>query len=152
MQFSSIQLRQYFPSTVGVFFSPPPTPCPTTLQIIKKQKSKTEQAEADFEWPPSRSSGLASVAVSDQSMLTFPGSRRGSYTLWVSDWAQLLTFAAAQNWKMGKHEEVYLLPGMVRGDLQTTSIKPVSGQTVAIMGHGSRAQTLCGIGERVGED
>ncbi|XP_076187111.1 rab effector MyRIP isoform X2 [Aptenodytes patagonicus] len=53
-------------------------------KIIKKQKSKPEQAEADFEWPPSRSSGLASVAVSDQSMLTFPGSRRGSYTLWRS--------------------------------------------------------------------
>uniref|UniRef100_A0A8V0YMH1 Myelin associated oligodendrocyte basic protein n=1 Tax=Gallus gallus TaxID=9031 RepID=A0A8V0YMH1_CHICK len=53
-------------------------------KIIKKQKGKTEQAEADFEWPPSRSSGLASVAVSDQSMLTFPGSRRGSYTLWRS--------------------------------------------------------------------
>ncbi|XP_066848419.1 rab effector MyRIP isoform X3 [Anser cygnoides] len=53
-------------------------------KIIKKPKSKTEQAEADFEWPPSRSSGLASVAVSDQSMLTFPGSRRGSYTLWRS--------------------------------------------------------------------
>ncbi|XP_027752863.1 rab effector MyRIP isoform X3 [Empidonax traillii] len=53
-------------------------------KIIKKQKSKTEQAEADFEWPPSRSSDLASVAVSDQSMLTFPGSRRGSYTLWRS--------------------------------------------------------------------
>lgn len=105
MQFFSIQLRQYFPSTVGFFFSPPPTPCPPTLQIIKKQKSKTEQAEADFEWPPSRSSGLASVAVSDQSMLTFPGSRRGSYTLWVSDWAQLLTFAAAQNWKMENMEK-----------------------------------------------
>ncbi|XP_025890611.1 rab effector MyRIP isoform X2 [Nothoprocta perdicaria] len=53
-------------------------------KIIKKQKGKTEQTEADFEWPPSRSSGLASVAVSDQSMLTFPGSRRGSYTLWRS--------------------------------------------------------------------
>ncbi|XP_040402777.1 rab effector MyRIP isoform X4 [Cygnus olor] len=53
-------------------------------KIIKKPKSKTEPAEADFEWPPSRSSGLASVAVSDQSMLTFPGSRRGSYTLWRS--------------------------------------------------------------------
>ncbi|NXW54498.1 MYRIP protein, partial [Eurystomus gularis] len=53
-------------------------------KIIKKQKSKSEQAEADFEWPPSRSSGLASIAVSDQSMLTFPGSRRGSYTLWRS--------------------------------------------------------------------
>ncbi|XP_041263829.1 rab effector MyRIP isoform X5 [Onychostruthus taczanowskii] len=53
-------------------------------KIIKKQKSKPEQAEADVEWPPSRSSGLASGAVSDQSMLTFPGSRRGSYTLWRS--------------------------------------------------------------------
>ncbi|XP_077034120.1 rab effector MyRIP isoform X6 [Agelaius phoeniceus] len=53
-------------------------------KIIKKQKSKPEQAEADLEWPPSRSSGLASGAVSDQSMLTFPGSRRGSYTLWRS--------------------------------------------------------------------
>ncbi|XP_035172187.1 rab effector MyRIP isoform X3 [Oxyura jamaicensis] len=53
-------------------------------KILKKQKSKMEQAEADFELPPSRSSGLASVAVSDQSMLTFPGSRRGSYTLWRS--------------------------------------------------------------------
>ncbi|NXD08745.1 MYRIP protein, partial [Nothocercus nigrocapillus] len=53
-------------------------------KIIKKQKSKAEQTEAGFEWPPSRSSGLASVAVSDQSMLTFPGSRRGSYTLWRS--------------------------------------------------------------------
>ncbi|XP_008937845.1 PREDICTED: rab effector MyRIP, partial [Merops nubicus] len=53
-------------------------------KIIKKQKSKSEQAEADLEWPPSRSSGLASVAASDQSMLTFPGSRRGSYTLWRS--------------------------------------------------------------------
>ncbi|OXB55310.1 hypothetical protein ASZ78_000283 [Callipepla squamata] len=56
-------------------------------KIIKKQKGKTEQAEADFEWPPSRSSGLASVAVSDQSMLTFPGSRRGSYTLWVTEYS-----------------------------------------------------------------
>ncbi|XP_048155907.1 rab effector MyRIP isoform X4 [Corvus hawaiiensis] len=53
-------------------------------KIIKKQKSKPGQAEADLEWPPSRSSGLASIAVSDQSMLTFPGSRRGSYTLWRS--------------------------------------------------------------------
>ncbi|XP_054129363.1 rab effector MyRIP isoform X5 [Melozone crissalis] len=53
-------------------------------KIIKKQKNKPEQAEADLEWPPSRSSGLASGAVSDQSMLTFPGSRRGSYTLWRS--------------------------------------------------------------------
>ncbi|XP_066177313.1 rab effector MyRIP isoform X1 [Sylvia atricapilla] len=53
-------------------------------KIIKKQKSKPEQAEAALDWAPSRSSGLASGAVSDQSMLTFPGSRRGSYTLWRS--------------------------------------------------------------------
>ncbi|XP_056339422.1 rab effector MyRIP isoform X1 [Oenanthe melanoleuca] len=53
-------------------------------KIIKKQKGKPAQAEAS-EWrPPSRSSGLASGAVSDQSMPTFPGSRRGSYTLWRS--------------------------------------------------------------------
>ncbi|XP_053119215.1 rab effector MyRIP isoform X2 [Hemicordylus capensis] len=51
-------------------------------KIIRKQKSKTEQEEASFEWPQSRSSGLTSTAASDQSMLTFPGSRRGSYTLW----------------------------------------------------------------------
>ncbi|EMP28689.1 Rab effector MyRIP, partial [Chelonia mydas] len=60
-------------------------------KIIRKQKSKAEQAEADFDWPQSRSSGLASVAVSDQSMLTFPGSRRGSYTLWRSQSAFSLT-------------------------------------------------------------
>ncbi|CAM4515782.1 unnamed protein product [Lepidochelys olivacea] len=60
-------------------------------KIIRKQKGKAEQAEADFDWPQSRSSGLASVAVSDQSMLTFPGSRRGSYTLWRSQSAFSLT-------------------------------------------------------------
>uniref|UniRef100_A0A8C0H119 Myosin VIIA and Rab interacting protein n=1 Tax=Chelonoidis abingdonii TaxID=106734 RepID=A0A8C0H119_CHEAB len=69
-------------------------------KIIRKQKSKAEQAEADFDWPQSRSSGLASVAVSDQSMLTFPGSRRGSYTLWVSDQTQPSKFSAARNWKI----------------------------------------------------
>ncbi|XP_016151971.1 PREDICTED: rab effector MyRIP isoform X1 [Ficedula albicollis] len=53
-------------------------------KIIKKQKGKPEQAEA-LEWrPPSRSSGLAPGAVSEQSVLAFPGSRRGSYTLWRS--------------------------------------------------------------------
>ncbi|XP_075777967.1 rab effector MyRIP isoform X2 [Pelodiscus sinensis] len=60
-------------------------------KIIRKQKSKTEQPEADFDWLESRSNGLASVAVSDQSMLTFPGSRRGSYTLWRSQSAFSLT-------------------------------------------------------------
>ncbi|XP_064025809.1 rab effector MyRIP isoform X3 [Pogoniulus pusillus] len=51
-------------------------------KILKKQKSKAEQAEADLAWPRWRSSGLA--AASHQSMLTCPGSRRGSYTLWRS--------------------------------------------------------------------
>ncbi|XP_062985153.1 rab effector MyRIP [Elgaria multicarinata webbii] len=61
-------------------------------KIIRKQKNKTEQVEAGFEWPQSRSSsGLTSVTVSDQSMLTFPGSRRGSYTLWRSQSAFSLT-------------------------------------------------------------
>ncbi|NXX42466.1 MYRIP protein, partial [Tricholaema leucomelas] len=53
-------------------------------KILKKQKSKAEQAEADLAWRRWRSSGLASAAASDQSMLTYPGSRRGSYTLWRS--------------------------------------------------------------------
>ncbi|NXD19431.1 MYRIP protein, partial [Spelaeornis formosus] len=53
-------------------------------KIIKKQKGKPEQAEAELEWAPSRSSGLVSGADSDQSMLTFPGGRRASYTLWRS--------------------------------------------------------------------
>lgn len=86
----------------AAFFCPVsalPRFCPT-LQIIKKQKSKPEQAEADLEWPPSRSSGLASGTISDQSMLTFPGSRRGSYTLWVSGTAQLAMVFHAQKWKI----------------------------------------------------
>ncbi|NXP76076.1 MYRIP protein, partial [Ramphastos sulfuratus] len=53
-------------------------------KILKKQKSKAEQAEAELAWPRWRSSGLPSAAVSDQSMLTCPGSHRGSYTLWRS--------------------------------------------------------------------
>uniref|UniRef100_A0ABM5GPQ4 Rab effector MyRIP isoform X2 n=1 Tax=Pogona vitticeps TaxID=103695 RepID=A0ABM5GPQ4_9SAUR len=54
-------------------------------KIIRKQKNKAEQMDASFQWPQSRSSsGLTSVTASDQSMLTFPGSRRGSYTLWRS--------------------------------------------------------------------
>ncbi|CAI5788235.1 Hypothetical predicted protein [Podarcis lilfordi] len=61
-------------------------------KIIRKQKTKREQVEAGFEWPQSRSSsGLTSATVSDQSMLTFPGSRRGSYTLWRSQSAFSLT-------------------------------------------------------------
>lgn len=157
-QFFSIRLKEYFASTA--FFSPLLPPAPPALQIIKKQKSKTEQAEADFEWPPSRSSGLASVAVSDQSMLTFPGSRRGSYTLWVSDLAQLLMFSAAQNWKIEMMEKcTYCLEWYVE-TCREQGIKPVSGQTVSlscifsqrIVGHRSKSQTLCCIGECVGED
>ncbi|KAF7247680.1 Rab effector MyRIP [Varanus komodoensis] len=65
-------------------------------KIIRKQKNKPEQVEAGFEWPQSRSSsGLTTATLSDQSMLTFPGSRRGSYTLWVS----------YQNWPL----ELFLL-------------------------------------------
>lgn len=84
----------------AAFFCPLPPCFSPTVQIIKKQKSKPEHGEGDLEWPPSRSSGLASGAVSDQSMLTFPGSRRGSYTLWVSGTAQLLMFSGAQNQKI----------------------------------------------------
>ncbi|XP_054847955.1 rab effector MyRIP [Eublepharis macularius] len=58
-------------------------------KIIRKQKSKTEQVEAGFEWPQSRSRGL--TAVSDQSMITFPRSRRESYSLWRSHSAFSLT-------------------------------------------------------------
>ncbi|XP_060103509.1 rab effector MyRIP isoform X2 [Heteronotia binoei] len=58
-------------------------------KIIRKQKSKAEQAETGFEWPQSRNRGW--TAVSDQSMLTFPGSRRGSYSLWRSQSAFSLT-------------------------------------------------------------
>ncbi|XP_015273626.1 PREDICTED: rab effector MyRIP isoform X2 [Gekko japonicus] len=58
-------------------------------KIIRKQKSKTEQPETGFEWPQSRSRGW--TALSDQSMLTFPGSRRGSYSLWRSQSAFSLT-------------------------------------------------------------
>ncbi|XP_044272914.1 rab effector MyRIP [Varanus komodoensis] len=61
-------------------------------KIIRKQKNKPEQVEAGFEWPQSRSSsGLTTATLSDQSMLTFPGSRRGSYTLWRSQSAFSLT-------------------------------------------------------------
>nr|XP_060637737.1 rab effector MyRIP isoform X1 [Anolis sagrei ordinatus]XP_060637738.1 rab effector MyRIP isoform X1 [Anolis sagrei ordinatus] len=61
-------------------------------KIIRKQKNKTEQVEAGTDWPQSRSSsGPTSVTLSDQSMLTFPGSRRGSYTLWRSQSAFSLT-------------------------------------------------------------
>ncbi|XP_077160699.1 rab effector MyRIP isoform X2 [Paroedura picta] len=58
-------------------------------KIIRKQKDKTEQVETGFEWPQSRSRGW--TAASDQSMLTFPGSRRGSYSLWRSQSAFSLT-------------------------------------------------------------
>ncbi|XP_042328549.1 rab effector MyRIP isoform X2 [Sceloporus undulatus] len=67
-------------------------------KIIRKQKNKTEQVEAGTEWPQSRSSsGPTSVTLSDQSMLTFPGSRRGSYTLWRSQSAFSLTAEEASS-------------------------------------------------------
>ncbi|NXG44589.1 MYRIP protein, partial [Psilopogon haemacephalus] len=53
-------------------------------KILKKQKSRGEQGEAELAWARWRSSELASAAGSEQSMLTCPGSRRGSYTLWRS--------------------------------------------------------------------
>ena len=66
-----------------------------SLQIIRKQKNKAEQMDASFQWPQSRSSsGLTSVTASDQSMPTFPGSRRGSYTLWVSFQIWVLYFCS----------------------------------------------------------
>ncbi|XP_019393065.1 PREDICTED: rab effector MyRIP isoform X2 [Crocodylus porosus] len=64
-------------------------------KIIRKQQSQAVQAEAAFERPQSRSSGLVSAAVSDQSMLTFPGSRRGSFALWRSQSAFSLTMEDA---------------------------------------------------------
>ncbi|XP_061443540.1 rab effector MyRIP isoform X2 [Rhineura floridana] len=67
-------------------------------KIIRKQKSKLEQVEAGFEWPRSKSSsGLTSVTALDQSMLTFPGSCRGSYTLWRSQSAFSLTNEGASD-------------------------------------------------------
>ncbi|XP_008113754.1 rab effector MyRIP isoform X2 [Anolis carolinensis] len=67
-------------------------------KIIRKQKNKTEQVEAGTDWPQSRSSsGPTSVTLSDQSMLTFPGSRRGSYTLWRSQSAFSLTTEEASS-------------------------------------------------------
>ncbi|XP_048366788.1 rab effector MyRIP isoform X2 [Sphaerodactylus townsendi] len=58
-------------------------------KIIRKQKSKTEQVDPGFECPQSRSRGW--TAASNQSMLTSPGSRRGSYSLWRSQSAFSLT-------------------------------------------------------------
>ncbi|XP_056376596.1 rab effector MyRIP isoform X2 [Hyla sarda] len=51
-------------------------------KIIKRKKSKGEQAEALYEWPQSRASVLTSPAVSERSMLTLQ--ERGSDTLWRS--------------------------------------------------------------------
>lgn len=133
----------------AALFCPLPPRFSPTLQIIKKQKSKPEQAEADLEWPPSRSSGLASIAVSDQSMLTFPGSRRGSYTLWVSGTAQLSVFSGAQKreiavvdkytccleWCVETCGEQALIPS-----LDTLSLSCML--SLHPMGHGSTSQTL----------
>ncbi|XP_069504365.1 rab effector MyRIP isoform X2 [Ambystoma mexicanum] len=60
-------------------------------KIIRRKKSKCEQAEADFEWSRSRGSVLTSPAMSDQSMLNFQESHRGSDILWRSHSALSLT-------------------------------------------------------------
>ncbi|XP_029445531.1 rab effector MyRIP isoform X2 [Rhinatrema bivittatum] len=60
-------------------------------KIIRRKKSKSEQIEADFEWPQSRSNDLTSSPISDQRMLMFPESYRESSTLWRSPSAFSLT-------------------------------------------------------------
>ncbi|KAG9476031.1 hypothetical protein GDO78_002869, partial [Eleutherodactylus coqui] len=64
-------------------------------KIIKRKKSKGEQAEA-YEWPQSRASVLTSPAVSEGSMLTLQ--ERSSDTLWRSHSAfSLMSEDAASN-------------------------------------------------------
>ncbi|XP_053321967.1 rab effector MyRIP isoform X2 [Spea bombifrons] len=53
-------------------------------KIIKRKKSKSEQAETICEWQRSGSSVLTSPAASDQSMLVLQDSNRGSEVLWRS--------------------------------------------------------------------
>ncbi|KAG8442816.1 hypothetical protein GDO86_011578, partial [Hymenochirus boettgeri] len=53
-------------------------------KIIKRKKSKSEQAEAVYEWQQSKGSVLTSPAMSDQSILTFQDGNRGSDALWRS--------------------------------------------------------------------
>uniref|UniRef100_A0A8C0UT39 Myosin VIIA and Rab interacting protein n=1 Tax=Cyanistes caeruleus TaxID=156563 RepID=A0A8C0UT39_CYACU len=60
---SSIWLRQYFPSSIFLSSPTPFLPSPADYKEAEKQTR---------------------AGRGDQSMLTFPGSRRGSYTLWRS--------------------------------------------------------------------
>ncbi|XP_053571733.1 rab effector MyRIP [Bombina bombina] len=53
-------------------------------KIIKRKKSKGEQAEALYECQRSRASVLTSPVMSDRSMLALPESNRGSAALWRS--------------------------------------------------------------------
>ncbi|KAM3929368.1 rab effector MyRIP isoform 2-T2 [Leptodactylus fuscus] len=65
-------------------------------KIIKRKKSKGEQAEALYEWPQSRASVLTSPAASERSMLTLQ--ERGSDALWRSHSAfSLISEDAASN-------------------------------------------------------
>ncbi|XP_063308156.1 rab effector MyRIP [Pelobates fuscus] len=53
-------------------------------KIIKRKKSKADQAENIYEWQEQRSSVLTSPSVSDRSMLTLHENNRGSEALWRS--------------------------------------------------------------------
>ncbi|OCT56703.1 rab effector MyRIP isoform X2 [Xenopus laevis] len=53
-------------------------------KIIKRKKSKSEQAEALYEWQQSRGSVITSPATSDQSILNLQDSNRGPDALWRS--------------------------------------------------------------------
>ncbi|OCT75972.1 hypothetical protein XELAEV_18031158mg [Xenopus laevis] len=53
-------------------------------KIIKRKKSKSEQAEAIYEWQQSRGSVITSPATSDRSMLNLQDSNRGPDALWRS--------------------------------------------------------------------
>ncbi|XP_072009551.1 rab effector MyRIP isoform X2 [Engystomops pustulosus] len=65
-------------------------------KIIKRKKSKGEQAEALYEWPQSGASVLTSPAASERSMLTLQ--ERGSDALWRSQSAfSLMSEDAASN-------------------------------------------------------
>ncbi|XP_069586211.1 rab effector MyRIP isoform X1 [Ranitomeya imitator] len=69
-------------------------------KIIKRKKSKGDQAEALYEWPQSTASVLTSPAASERSMLTLQ--ERGSDMLWRSHSAfSLMSEDAASN-----HSEV----------------------------------------------
>ncbi|XP_075068561.1 rab effector MyRIP isoform X2 [Mixophyes fleayi] len=65
-------------------------------KIIKRKKSKSEEAEAGYEWQQSRASVLTSPAMSERSMMTLQ--ERGSDTLWRSHSAfSLMSEDAASN-------------------------------------------------------